>query len=225
MALPVVAAAATRDTDTQDAPKTESTNVGSARGATNVRDNLDLTPRRAPGRITETATDPRGATKAQRAEAEIQQQASRTRDAKNRPLRVNSAPENPITKGEGSTTYQSNMSTLTFLGMIAVAVGIDAVQMMAGVAVIGVITGIISYIVALLANIAGWLIFGIWFAINGMSLFKGRRLAVATIGFIGDSLLAGFVPNWTITVVVAYGEERLKERGIDILSAAGKLFK
>jgi hypothetical protein len=146
------------------------------------------------------------------------EQENRTRDRRSR--RAGKQQD-----GEGEQTYKQKIDTLQLIGMLLVAIVLDGIQIVAGFLVFGVVTGVISYIVALLVNVVGWVLFGIWFAINGLSLFHGRKLIVSVTGFFADSILAGFVPNWTITVIAAYLEERMKAKGIDIGGLVGKATK
>lgn len=170
------------------------------------------------------ATGARGASKKQSSTEEEAQQIdadqenNRTRDKRSRKV------QGPV-QTEGEASKKQSIDALQFLGMLLVAIVLDAIQIIAGFLVFGIITSALSFIVSFLVNVAGWLIFGIWFAINGQSLFQGRRLAVSLIGFFADSILAGFVPNWTITVVVAYGEERLKAHGVNLGAIVGKATK
>jgi predicted TIM-barrel enzyme len=46
---------------------------------------------------------------------------------------------------------------------------------------------------------------------------------VAIIGFVADTALAGIVPYWTVTVLVAYFDEKLEEKGIGLSKVVSML--
>jgi predicted TIM-barrel enzyme len=56
-----------------------------------------------------------------------------------------------------------------------------------------------------------------------MNIFGGRKIVVAIIGFVADTALAGIVPYWTVTVLVAYFDEKLEEKGIGLSKVVSML--
>jgi hypothetical protein len=192
--------------------------VGYAQNAAAERNTIQLG-----NRPTETrAAGERGGQTTQKGASEQvqEEQESRTRDRRARRLQKQQELE-----AEEQQTYKPKIGTLQLIGMLLLAVVLDGIQIAAGLLVFGVVTGIISYIVALFVNVVGWVFFGIWFALNNLSLFQGRKLIVSLAGFFADTVLAGFVPNWTLTVIAAYTEERMKAKGIDLGGLVGKATK
>lgn len=107
--------------------------------------------------------------------------------------------------------------------MLIVAFVFDAIQTAAALLVFGLVTAIISYAVALVTNILAWVIFIIWFKLCGLNIFGGRKIVVAILGFVADTALAGIVPYWIVTVLVAYFDEKLEERGIGVSKVVSML--
>lgn len=146
------------------------------------------------------------------------EQESRTRD---RRIQRRSSEETEEELEE--ETKKRGMSIPTLVGMLLVAFVFDGIQTLTAFLVFGVVTAAISYLVAFITNILAWVIFIIWFGLCGISIFGGRKIVVAVIGFIADTALAGIVPYWTVTVLVAYFDEKLEEKGIGLSKVVSML--
>jgi hypothetical protein len=151
-------------------------------------------------------------------QAQQLEQDSRTRDRRIR--RSSSAGEEGELEEEPK---KRGMSVPTLVGMLLVAFIFDGLQTLTALLVFGVVTAAISYIVAFISNILAWVIFIIWFGLCGMNIFGGRKIVVAIIGFVADTALAGIVPYWTVTVLVAYFDEKLEEKGIGLSKVVSML--
>lgn len=196
---------------------------GYAQNAAAERNTIQLGERPAESR----AAGERGANAAGEVEQAQAEQAQIEQDSRTRDRRIHQSvteeEEGEGEEGEEAEKSKPRMSLATLVGMLIVAFIFDAIQTLTALFVFGVITSIISYTVAFLTNILAWTIFIIWFGLCGMNILGGRKAVVAVVGFLADTALAGIVPYWTVTVLVAYFDEKLEEKGLGVSKVVSML--
>lgn len=147
------------------------------------------------------------------------EQQSRTRDRRMRQKKT----DEEVVEGGEEEPRKKGISFATLVGMLIVAFIFDGLQTLTAFLVFGFITAAISYSIAFVSNILAWSIFIIWFSLCGISIFRGRRAVVAILGFVADTALAGIVPYWIATVLVAYFDEKLEQKGVGVSKVVSML--